>query len=83
MGENQGWALILEEKKNEKAEEFAREIKGRHEKTRAALVKLQKEMKRQVDRSRKEVEEYRVNDKVLISTSITNKILTGCVTGAE
>ena len=25
-------------------------------------------MKRQVDRSRKEVEEYRVNDKVLIST---------------
>ncbi len=32
------------------------------------MVKLQKEMKRQMDRSRKEVEEYRVNDKVLIST---------------
>jgi len=31
-------------------------------------VKLQEEMKRQTDRSRKETEEYRVGDKVLIST---------------
>ena len=42
-------------------------MKERHEKTRAALVKLQEEMKRQVDRSKKEIEEYRVDDKVLIS----------------
>ena len=42
-------------------------MKERHEKTRAALVKSQEEMKRQVDRSKKEVEEYRVDDKVLIS----------------
>ena len=59
---------IRKKGKNKKAEEFAREMKERHEEARAALVKSQEEMKRQVDRSRKEVEEYRVGDKVLIST---------------
>ena len=54
--------------KNEKAEEFVREIKKRYEEARAALVRSQEEMKRQVDRNRKEAEEYRVGDKVLIST---------------
>jgi len=58
---------IRKKRKNKKAKEFAREIKERHEKVRAALVKFQKEMKRQVDRSRKEAEEYRVGNKVLIS----------------
>ena len=58
---------IRKKGKNEKAEEFVREIKERHEEARAALVKLQEEMKRQADRSRKEAEEYRVGDKVLIS----------------
>jgi len=42
--------------------------KERHEKVRAALVRSQEEMKRQADRSRKKAEEYRVGDKVLIST---------------
>ena len=46
--------------KNEKAEEFARKMKKRHEKARVVLVKSQEEMKRQA-------EEYRVGDKVLIS----------------
>ena len=59
---------IRKKEKNEKAEEFAREIKERHEEARAALVKSQEEMKRQADRSRKEAEEYKVGDKVLIST---------------
>ena len=59
---------IRKKGKNKKAEEFAREMKERHEEARAALVKSQEEMKRQVDRNRKEVEEYRVGDKVLIST---------------
>jgi len=54
--------------KNEKTEEFVREMKERYEEARAALVKLQEEMKKQVNRNRKEVEEYRVGDKVLIST---------------
>ena len=58
---------IRKKEKNEKAEEFAREMKERHEEARAALVKSQEEMKRQADKSRKEVEEYRVGDKVLIS----------------
>jgi len=59
---------IRKKGKNEKAEKFVREMKERHEEARAALVKSQEEMKRQVDRSRKEAEEYRVDDKVLIST---------------
>jgi len=59
---------IRKKGKNEKAQEFAREMKERHEEARAALVKAQEEMKRQADRNRKEAEEYRVGDKVLIST---------------
>ena len=59
---------IRKKEKNKKAEEFAREMKERHEEARAALVRSQEEMKRQTDRSRKEAEEYRVGDKVLIST---------------
>jgi len=55
-------------RKNEKVEEFAREMKERHEEARVALVKSQEEMKRQADRNRKEAEEYKVGDKVLIST---------------
>ena len=59
---------IRKKGKNEKAEEFAKEMKERHEEARAALVKSQEEIKRQADRSRKEAKEYRVDDKVLIST---------------
>jgi len=59
---------IRKKGKNEKTEEFVREMKERHEEARAALVRTQKEMKRQADRNRKEAEEYRVGDKVLIST---------------
>ena len=59
---------IRKKGKNEKAEGFVKEIKERHEKARAVLVKSQEEMKRQVDRSRKEIEEYRVGNKILIST---------------
>ena len=59
---------IRKKGKNEKAEEFVKEMKKRHEEARVALVKSQEEMKRQADRSRKEAEEYMVGDKVLIST---------------
>jgi len=59
---------IRKKEKNEKVEEFARKMKERHEEARVALVKSQKEMKKQADRNRKEAEEYRVGDKVLIST---------------
>ena len=37
---------IRKKRKNEKAEEFVREMKKRHEKARAALVRSQEEMKR-------------------------------------
>jgi len=59
---------IRKKGKNEKAEEFVKEMKERHEEARAALVKSQEEMKRQADRNRKEAEEYRVGNKVLIIT---------------
>ena len=59
---------IRKKGKNEKVEEFVKEMKERHEEARVALVKSQEEMKRQADRNRKEAEEYRVGDKVLIST---------------
>ena len=59
---------IRKKRKNEKAEEFANEMKERHKEARVALVRSQKVMKKQADRSRKEAEEYRVGDKVLIST---------------
>jgi len=59
---------IRKKGKNEKVKEFVKEIKERHEEARAVLVKSQEKIKRQVDRDRKEAEEYRVGDKVLIST---------------
>ena len=59
---------IRKKGKNEKAEEFVKKMKKRHEEAKAVLVKSQEEMKRQVNRSRKEAEEYRVGNKVLIST---------------
>jgi len=58
---------IRKKGKNEKAEEFVREMKEKHEEARAALVKSQEEIKRQADRNRKKAKEYRVGDKVLIS----------------
>jgi len=59
---------IRKKEKNVKAEEFVKEMKNRHEEAKAALVKSQEKMKKQTDRNRKEAEEYRVEDKVLIST---------------
>jgi len=66
---------IRKKGKNEKVEEFVREMKERHEEARAVLVKSQEEMKRQADRSRKEAEKYKVGDKVLISTKDFSKEL--------
>ena len=59
---------IRKKGKNKKAEKFVKETKEKYEEVRTALVKSQEEMKRQADRSRKETEEYKVGDKVLIST---------------
>jgi len=51
-----------------RAEEFAAKMKEIQEETQAALRKAQKEMKKQTDRHRGEVEEYKVGDMVLLST---------------
>ena len=66
---------IRKKEKNEKTEKFVREMKKRHEEARVALVRSQKEIKRQVDRNRKKTKEYRVGDKVLISTKDFSKEL--------
>ena len=59
---------IRKKKKNVKIEEFIKEIKNRHEETKAVLVKSQEKIKRQVDRSNKKAEEYKIGYRVLIST---------------
>ena len=48
-----------------KAEKFVKEMKDKHEEAKAALMKSQEEMKRQADRNMKEVEKYRVGNKVV------------------
>ena len=59
---------IRKKRKYVKVEEFVKEMKDRHEEAKVALVKSQEEIKRYVDRNRKEIEKYKVGDKVLIST---------------
>ena len=54
--------------KSEGAKEFTKRMKTIQEEAQAALKKVQEEMKKQADRKRGEVEEYRVGDLVLLST---------------
>ena len=56
---------IRKKGKNMKAEKFVKEMKDKHEEAKAALMKSQEEMKRQADRNMKEVEKYRVGNKVV------------------
>jgi len=51
-----------------RVEEFAAKMKEIQEEVQAALRKAQEEMKKQTDRHRGEVEEYKVGDMVLLST---------------
>jgi len=54
--------------KMEKATEFVERIKKVQEEVGAALKKMQEEMKRYADQSRKETEEWKKGDKVMLST---------------
>ena len=54
--------------KVEKVTEFVKRIKKVHEEAGAALKKIQEDMKRQADRERKETEEWKKGDKVMLST---------------
>jgi len=50
-----------------KAEKFVKEMEGIHKETKAALKKSQEEIKKYVDRNKKQVVEYKVGDRVLLS----------------
>jgi len=54
--------------KVESATEFVERMKKIHEEAEAALRKTQEEMKRYADRGRKETEEWKKEDRVLLST---------------
>jgi len=54
--------------KVEKATEFVERMKKVHEEAGAALKKAQEDMKRQADRGRRETEDWKKGDKVLLST---------------
>ena len=61
-------ADIRKKGKVEKATEFAERMKKIQEEARAALRKTQEEMKWQADRERKKSEEWKIRDKVMLST---------------
>jgi len=63
MGSN-----IRKRGKVEKATEFVERIKKVHEEAGAALKKIQEDMKRQADGGRKETEDWKKRDRVLLST---------------
>ena len=54
--------------KVEKAMEFVERMKKIHKEAGAALKKAQEDMKRQVDRGRKEIKDWKKRDRVLLST---------------
>jgi len=59
---------IRKKGKVESATEFVERMKKVHEEAEAALRKMQEEMKRYADKGRKETEEWRKGDRVLLST---------------
>ena len=59
---------IRKREKVEKATEFVERVKKVHEGAGVALKKAQEDMKRQADRRRKETENWKKGDKVLLST---------------
>ena len=60
-------AYIRKNRKIEKATEFVERIKKVQEKVWVVLSKTQKEMKRQVDRERKEVKKQKKENKIMLS----------------
>jgi len=59
---------IRKNRKYAKAEEFVKEIKKIYKEVKAMLTKSQEKMKKYTDRNRKKAVEYKVKDKVLLST---------------
>ena len=59
---------IRKKKKYIKTEEFVKEVKEIYEKAKVVLRKSQKKIKKYIDRNEKKAEEYKIEDRVLIST---------------
>ena len=59
---------IRKKGKVEKATKFVERMKKVHEEAGAALKKAQEDMKRQADKGRKETEDWKKGDRVLLST---------------
>jgi len=59
---------LRRKEKMEKAMEFAERMRKVQEEAGVVLTRVQKEIKRQADRRRKKVEEWKVGDKVMLST---------------
>jgi len=59
---------IRKKGKVESTTEFVERMKKVYEKAEVALKKIQEEMKRYADRSRKEIEKWKRGDRVLLST---------------
>jgi len=59
---------IRKREKVEKATEFVERIKKVYEEAGAALKKAQEDMKKQADKGRKEIKDWKKGDKVLLST---------------
>ena len=59
---------IRKKEKHVKAEEFVKEMKEIDEEAKKALRKSQEEIKKYVDRNKKKVVEYKVGDRMLLST---------------
>ena len=59
---------IRKKRKNVKAEKLIKKMKEIYKKVKTALKKLQKETKRYADRNRKKTVEYKVEDRILLST---------------
>ena len=59
---------VRKKKKYKGAEKFVTKIKEIQEEAKAVLEKIQEKIKRYIDRKRTEVDEYRVEDLVMLST---------------
>ena len=59
---------IRKSRKVEKVVEFVERIKKIHEKARAVLKKTQEDIKRQADRGRKETEDWKKGDRMMLNT---------------
>ena len=59
---------IRKKGKVEKVTEFIKRMKKVQEEAEAALKKIQDDIKRQTDRERKEIEEWKKGDRVMLST---------------